>query len=255
MNDTPLTGCVAVVTGSGRGIGRAIAIGLAKSGASVVVTARTSREIESVRSEIEALGGTAVAIPSNVGDRRDAARLVDESRRRFGAIDILVNNAAVVWPIVPSRSVNPDRWAEALEINLIGAVRLSFGVLPDMLERGWGRIVNVSSEIVVQPTSMMRANAYATSKAALEAHTVCLAAELRGTGVTVNAYRPGGVDTAMQAWIREQPVNDVGAELQRQFIKAKESRTLLTPEESAAALLPRISSAATGEIWSVRDSL
>jgi 3-oxoacyl-[acyl-carrier protein] reductase len=123
-----------------------------------------------------------------------------------------------------------------------------------MLERGWGRIVNISSGIAERPGGMVGANAYATSKAALEAHTLNLAAELDGTGVTVNAYRPGGVDTAMQAWIRSQPSEVVGQDLHDRFVETKESGALLTPEQSAASLLPRIAGTATGEIWSVGDA-
>lgn len=140
-----------------------------------------------------------------------------------------------------------------MDINVTAVARLSFLCLPDMLERGWGRVVNISSGIAARPQGMIGANAYATSKAALEAHTLSLAAELDGTGVTVNAYRPGGVDTAMQAWIRAQPVDVIGQDLHDRFIESKESGTLLTPEESAASLLPRIPCDATAQIWSVRD--
>jgi NAD(P)-dependent dehydrogenase (short-subunit alcohol dehydrogenase family) len=94
--------------------------------------------------------------------------------------------------------------------------------------------------IVAYPAGMVRGNAYATTKAALEAHTVNLAAELAGTGVTVNAYRPGGVDTAMQAWIRSQAAERVGA-LRERFNKNFAEGTLITPEQSAAALLAQAS--------------
>jgi NAD(P)-dependent dehydrogenase (short-subunit alcohol dehydrogenase family) len=98
---------------------------------------------------------------------------------------------------------------------------------------------------------MVRGNAYATTKAALEAHTVNLAAELRGTGVTVNAYRPGGGDTAMQAWIRQQDPERIGADLHERFNRNFAEGTLITPEHSAAALLAHLAGDDTGTIWDV----
>jgi NAD(P)-dependent dehydrogenase (short-subunit alcohol dehydrogenase family) len=120
-----------------------------------------------------------------------------------------------------------------------------------MLDQGWGRIVNVSSGIAAHPAGMVGGNAYATSKAALEAHTVNLAAELEGTGVTVNAFRPGAVDTAMQAWIRDQSAAQIGAALHTRFVEAHARGTLLTPEHSARSLAKRLRSDRTGEVWTV----
>jgi NAD(P)-dependent dehydrogenase (short-subunit alcohol dehydrogenase family) len=119
-----------------------------------------------------------------------------------------------------------------------------------MLAAGWGRVVNISSGIVASPAGMIRGNAYAATKAALEAHTVNLAAELAGTGVTVNAYRPGGVDTAMQAWIRSQDPERIGG-LHERFNKNYAEGTLITPQHSAAALLALLAGDGTGEIWDV----
>ena len=117
-----------------------------------------------------------------------------------------------------------------------------------MLEAGWGRIVNVSSGIAAHPEGMIRGNAYATTKAALEAHTRNLAAELAGPGVTVNIYRPGGVDTAMQAWIRGQDPARIGTAMHDRFTRSHADGTLITPEQSAAALLARLSTDDTGAI-------
>jgi 3-oxoacyl-[acyl-carrier protein] reductase len=255
VTDQPFVGRTALVTGGGRGIGRAIAIGLAGLGAAVVVTSRTKLEIDAVRAEIGALGGKSDAFEADVAQPNAVDGLLSYARERFGQLDILVNNAAVVWPIGESRSIDPDSWAAAIEINVIAVARLSFALLPGMLDRGWGRIVNISSGIASNPGAMANANAYATSKAALEAHTAGLAAELDGTGITVNAYRPGGVDTAMQGWIRAQPIETVGQEMHDRFVSSKEGGSLLTPEASAAALLPRIATLETGAIWDVGHPL
>jgi len=128
---------------------------------------------------------------------------------------------------------------------------LTAAVLPAMLDAGWGRVVNVSSGIAAHPGGMVRGNAYATTKAALEAHSINLAAELHGTGVTVNAYRPGGVDTAMQAWIRQQDPGRIGAGLHERFNRNHAEGSLITPEATAAALLTHLAGDETGAIWDV----
>jgi NAD(P)-dependent dehydrogenase (short-subunit alcohol dehydrogenase family) len=117
-------------------------------------------------------------------------------------VDILVNNAGVVAPLGASTGIQFEAFVRAFAVNVISPAELTFALLPAMLERRWGRVVNVSSAIVAAPAAMVGGNAYVATKAALEAHTLNLAAELAGTGVTVNVYRPGSVDTAMQAWIR-----------------------------------------------------
>jgi NAD(P)-dependent dehydrogenase (short-subunit alcohol dehydrogenase family) len=123
-----------------------------------------------------------------------------------------------------------------------------------MLERGWGRIVSVSSGIVDHPGAMVGLNAYAATKAALEAHTLNLAAEVAGRGVTVNVYRPGSVDTAMQAWFRAQPPAEIGAALHQHFQASYEQGALITPERSAQSLATRLAGEATGEIWNATDA-
>ncbi len=248
-----LTNRVALVTGGGRGIGRSISLGLAERGARVAVLARSTDQVRETAARITGSGGQALALPADLGDPDQVAAALDTVRQRWGSTELLVNNAAVVWPMGPSASTDASQWATAIAINVTAAARLSFTLLPGMLEQGWGRIVNVSSGIAANPAAMLRANAYVTSKAALEAHTLNLAAELAGTGVTVNVYRPGGVDTAMQAWIREQDPEQIGASLHQRFADNYRKGTLLTPAQSAASLLTRLPSAATGQIWDASD--
>lgn len=248
-----LTGKGALVTGAGRGIGRAIAVALASEGVRVALLARSETELDEVAQTIRILGGEAVVLPTDLGDRAATESAVKRAQDDLDGIDVLINNAAVVWPLEPTTDVVATEWAAALDINLVAPVRLTLAVLPQMLERRWGRIVNVTARIAGQPTLMIGGNAYATSKAALEAHTVNLAAEVAGTGVTVNAYRPGSVDSSMQGWIRSQPAERIGSALRDRFVQAHEQGVLITPETSAAVLLDRLKGDANGAIWDADD--
>jgi len=195
-----LDGKTALVTGAGRGIGRAIALGLAEAGARVVLLARSEGELDQVAGQVRVHGGRALVIPVDIGDPGQLAAAVKRTRAGVGEVDVLVNNAAVVGPLGASAGIDPAQWAAAISVNVVAAATLSFLLLPEMIAAGWGRIVNVSSGIAAHPAGMLRANAYATSKSALEAHTVNLAAELAGTGVTVRLparlgrHRDAGLD-------------------------------------------------------------
>jgi NAD(P)-dependent dehydrogenase (short-subunit alcohol dehydrogenase family) len=250
MTTDPFDGRVALVTGAGRGIGKAVALDLADAGARVALVARTKAELDAVATEIRSQGATALAVAADIGDPEQITQVVDRVTAELGPVEILVNNAAVVWPLGPSPTLDPVDWQQATQINVIGPVTLTLAVLPTMIKRGWGRIVNVSSGVATNPAAMIGANAYTATKAALEAHTLNLAAELTDTGVTVNVFRPGTVDTAMQAWIREQDPERIGTALHARFVAMQQSGTLLTPERSASVLLERLAAGDNGEIWS-----
>jgi NAD(P)-dependent dehydrogenase (short-subunit alcohol dehydrogenase family) len=252
INET-LKDRVALVTGAGRGIGRAICLGLAEQGARVAVLARSAGQVRQTAEQITASKGEALALPADVSDPDQVGAALAAIDGRWGPVEVLVNNAAVVWPLGPSPAIDVNQWASAIAVNVTAAARLSFMVLPGMLSSGWGRIVNVSSGIAASPAAMQRANAYATSKAALEAHTLNLAAELAGTGITVNVFRPGSVDTAMQAWIRDQDPVQIGTTLHQRFVDSYQQGTLLTPGQSAASLLTRLPGQANGQIWAASD--
>ncbi|HEY4277053.1 MAG TPA: SDR family oxidoreductase, partial [Conexibacter sp.] len=140
-------------------------------------------------------------------------------------------------------------------VNVVAVAALTFALLPSMLADGWGRVANVSTGIVAHPEAMIGGNAYVTSKTALEAHTVNLAAELAGSGVTVNAFRPGAVDTAMQEWIRSQDPERIGSALHDRFITSHAEGRLLTPEASAKSLVARLGGDDNGHIWDVAEAL
>lgn len=253
---TDFTGRTALITGAGRGIGRALALGLGGAGASVVLLARTAAQLEETRTLLREQGvpdGRISIVPADLADEEDRRRAC-EAVLAAGRVDILVNNAATVEPLGPTIGVAAADLRLAFEVNVVAPAALTAVVVPGMLDAGWGRIVNVSSAVVANPFGMVRGNAYAATKAALEAHTVNLAAELAGTGVTVNAYRPGGVDTAMQAWIRGQDPERIGAGLHERFARNYAEGTLITPGQSAAALLAHLSGDGTGAIWDVSSA-
>jgi NAD(P)-dependent dehydrogenase (short-subunit alcohol dehydrogenase family) len=248
---TDFTGKTALVTGAGRGIGRAVALGLASAGAGVILLARSGDQLAQTQAMLPGQGATGGPIEIIVADLGD-----EEQRARAAAIalgtarvDILVNNAATVEPLGPTAAIPAAELRRAFELNVVAPAALTSAVLPGMLDAGWGRVVNVSSAIAGQPDLMIRFNAYAATKAALEAHTVNLAAELRGTGVTVNAYRPGSVDTEMQAWIRQQDPRRIGTMAHERFNQNFAAGSLITPGQSAASLIARLSGDDTGTIW------
>jgi NAD(P)-dependent dehydrogenase (short-subunit alcohol dehydrogenase family) len=252
---TGFAGKTALITGAGRGIGRAIALGLADAGAGLILLARSAGQLDETRAMLLDRGtgaGRIRVVAADLGDeeQRDrAARTAIEA----GRVDILVNNAATVEPLGVTAAIPAQELRKAFELNVVAPVALTAAVLPGMLGTRWGRIVNVSSGIVARPGFMVGGNAYAATKAALEAHTVNLAAELGGTGVTVNAYRPGGVDTAMQAWIREQDPDRIGTALHARFNQSFIEGSLITPEQSAAALIAHLGGDDSGSIWDVSD--
>jgi NAD(P)-dependent dehydrogenase (short-subunit alcohol dehydrogenase family) len=250
-----LAGKTALITGAGRGIGRAIALGLADAGAALILLARSAGQLDETRDLLIAQGAEPARIrvvAADLGDEEQRGRAVSAALEP-GRVDILVNNAATVEPLGVTAAIPAAALRQAFELNVVAPAALAAAVLPGMLEAGWGRIVNVSSGIVTRPGSMVRGNAYATTKAALEAHTVNLAAELAGTGVTVNVYRPGGVDTAMQAHIRGQDPGRIGAALHTRFNQNFTGGALITPEQSAAALIARLRGDDSGSIWDVSD--
>ncbi len=254
MGDKTFSDKTALVTGAGRGIGRAVALGLASAGADLALLARSQPELDEVAEHAKALGARAVVVvPTDLADQTAVAAAIQHVQRECGVIDILINNAAVVQPMGPTVDIDAAEWAAAITVNLVSPVQLTLALLPDMLRRRWGRIVNVTAKSAAAPSQLIGGNAYTTSKAALETHTLNLAAELADTGVTVNAFRPGVVDTAIHDWVRSQPAERIGEGLRNQFIKFKESGMLISPERSADALLARLGGDTTGQIRDVDD--
>ena len=190
-----LSGKVAIITGAGRGIGRAIALALAEQGAAVVVVARTRLEIRETAAAIQARGQPALALRADVSDWQSVQELARRARQEFGSVHILVNNAGVQGPIGPLVENDLAAWERTVHVNLMGAFLCCKAVLPIMIQQRWGKIINLSGGGATAPRPYF--SAYAASKAAVVRLTETLAEEARAYNIQVNAIAPGAVNTRM----------------------------------------------------------
>ncbi|HET6145204.1 MAG TPA: SDR family oxidoreductase [Candidatus Acidoferrales bacterium] len=182
---------VAIITGGGRGIGRAMALRFAGEGAAVVLAARTVSEIEAVTGEVREAGGRAVAVPTDVADETQCQRLMREAEAQFGKVDILVNNAGEYGPVKPIEEITPAEWDRVIAVHLRGAFLLTRLALPKMYARGCGVILNISS--LSAKSAFGWGSPYASAKAGMLGMTRVVAAEAARKGVRVNAICPGPV--------------------------------------------------------------
>jgi NAD(P)-dependent dehydrogenase (short-subunit alcohol dehydrogenase family) len=193
-----LENTIAVITGAGRGIGEAVALAFAGEGADLVLASRTEHELRGVADQIESLGtGRRVqVVAADVSVEADAVRIARTALDTYGRIDVLVNAAGVYGPIGPLWDVDVEAWIRALQINLVGTLHCCRAVLPHMIERRRGKIVNYSGGGATSP--LPRFSAYGVSKAAVVRLTETLAEEVKDLGIQVNAIAPGAVDTKLQ---------------------------------------------------------
>ncbi len=248
-----LQGQVAIITGASRGLGAGIAEHLVRAGAIAVITARTAEALEQQAEHLRSLGGQVLAIPADVSDPEAVGALIEQAVGTFQHIDILVNNAGIVWPIEEVAETDPDEWAYNIHVNLLGPFFAIYGVLPTMMEQGYGRIVNVSSGLGRTPVPGL--SAYGAAKAGVDQLTRVLALELAKTKLTVNALHPGVVDTDMQADLRSVDTTDSQLDLQM-FHDFQDAGKLIPPLVAARLvywLVGPWSRDRSGEIFSFRD--
>ena len=231
-----LGGKVVVVTGASQGLGRALALAFAREGVHLVINSRSRDSLGLVAGETEETGAEVLAVSADVSVGSDVERLVDESVRRFGRIDVLVNNAGLLGPRVPIEEYPEDEWRRILDANLTAPFLLSKAVIPHMPEGG--SIVNVTSGVSVEGRAEW--GAYSVSKFGVESLTQILAAELKDRGIRVNSVDPGGMRTEMRAaaYPDEDPT------------------TRITPEENTAVFLYLASDESievTGERFKAQD--
>jgi short-subunit dehydrogenase len=195
-------GPVAIVTGASAGIGAATARELARLGATVVLAARRPTELEAQAAAIRNQGGDAIAIPADISDAAQVQRLVERTQDTFGKVDVLVNNAGIGWTKLLVNSPAEDI-INLVNINLTGAILMSRAVLPGMLERNHGAIINVSSvcgRVAVEPL-------YSATKYGIRGFSLSLRRQLSGSNVSVSLVSPGNIRTEMTADIQE-PMDD-----------------------------------------------
>ena len=198
-----LAGKVAVVTGGNAGIGEAIAQTFVREGAAVVITGRRQDELDRVVHEITRRNGQAIAVAGSVTDDRHTRAVVNEAIQRFGSLDILINNAGVGEFGRRLHEIDDETWTRVLDVNLTGVFRMTRAAVPEMLKRGRGSIVNISS--IASLVGIPYLPAYAASKGALDALTRAIAIDYAKDGIRCNVVNPGLIATPMAAPLMANP--------------------------------------------------
>jgi len=196
-NQKKLVGKSALVTGGSRGIGKAIAAAYAQEGAQVLICGRNEADLERAAEEMRHSGGAVYGVAGDIGEPHDAKRIVGAALERFGAIDVLANNASLLGPRVPIAEYPYAPWREVMRVNVDGVFLITREVLQSMIPRRHGSIINVTSG--VGRVGRARWGAYSASKFALEGFTQTLAEEVNDSEIRVNSLNPGPTRTAMRA--------------------------------------------------------
>ena len=230
-----LDGQIAWVTGGGRGIGRAASLALAEQGAAVAVVSRRQTEIDQVAEEIRSQGGRSVAALLDVSNWDMVDWAAKQIEHTLGPIDILVNNAGLLEPLGRLWETEPGAWARVIDVNLTGAHFCMRAVLPGMIQRGRGVIVNISSGAATFPAPGW--SAYAASKAGLDHLTRSLAVDLKGTPIRTYSLHPGITESKMQDILRSATPDQLPPERSQFFVDQKRAGKVLDPEVPARAIV------------------
>jgi NAD(P)-dependent dehydrogenase (short-subunit alcohol dehydrogenase family) len=248
-----LAGQTALVTGGGRGIGRAIAIAVARAGASVAITARSADQLAETVQAIASAGGRALYQPVDVTDQSAVEALVEEVNEQLGPIDLLVNCAGIIGDYGPAWEADPALWWRVIKVNVLGTFLCVRAMVPGMIARRRGRIVNLTSNVAV--AHFPHGSAYAVSKAAVTRFTENLSGEVAPYGISVFNLAPGTVRTAMTQHVLDSPAGQKWQpQLRRVFDEGRD-----VPPEAAARLVVYLASgqadALTGRYLRVGDDV
>ncbi len=241
---------VAIITGASRGIGRAIARALAEAGAKVVISSRKAENLTPVAEEIRALGGEVLSVPAHTGRTAEVERLVEETVKAFGRVDILINNAATNPHFGPTLDADEGQWQKILEVNLLGYWRMAKAVVPVMRAQRRGKILNIASVAGLRPSPGM--GLYGVSKAGVIMLTQLLALELAPDNIQVNAIAPGVIRTRFSELLWSTP------EISQRILQATPQGRFGEPEEIARLAVFLVSPAAdfiTGAVYVVDGGL
>jgi NAD(P)-dependent dehydrogenase (short-subunit alcohol dehydrogenase family) len=251
-------GLTAVVTGAGSGVGAAVAMALGARGIQLALVGRRQDKLLQVQRAIQQAGGRAETYPCDVSQVDQVAQLGDWVTSHFGGAQILFNSAGIHTELVPIGESTPELWIQTLNVNLIGTYLTCRSLMGTMLQRGWGRIINVTSAAALSPPSGI-ASAYQLSKVAVNHFTRQLAAEVAGSGVTANVLHPGEVKTEMWAAIKADAGRRSGPGREALHWTGWVEETGGDPPEKSAEvvlwLLSPAGDAVNGQFLWVRDGL
>jgi NAD(P)-dependent dehydrogenase (short-subunit alcohol dehydrogenase family) len=241
----------AIVTGGGQGIGKAIALSLAREGADVLVSGRHRETLENTAREIEKLGRRSVVAVTDVSQEPQVSTMVEAALQNFGRIDILVNNAGITGPTAPITNVSRDEWDHVFAVNLTGAFLCAKAVIPHMIERRSGKIINISS--IAGKLAYALRSPYAASKWGMIGLSRTLAQELGPHNIQVNAICPGPTAGERMRGVIAGRAHELGqseAEVERLYVEGTALKRMVDPDHVAAMVVLLVSnegSSITGE--------